>query len=90
MEHDDEGVEQLYRELKTALKYIKKEEITMMMGVFNTKIGCGAEEDVVGAVDLGTRNDKGETLVHICKEHNLSIMNTFLKLQPRRLYTCIV
>lgn len=47
----------------------------MMLGDFNAKIECGAEEDVVGAFGLGTRNDRGESLVHFCKELYLARMN---------------
>lgn len=46
-EHDDEGVEQFYTDLKNALEYTE-------MGDSNAKIRCGAVEDVVAAFGLGT------------------------------------
>lgn len=50
------------------------------MGDLKVRIGCGDKEDVVGAVGLGIRNDRGETLVYFCREQNFAIMNTFFKL----------
>ena len=53
----------------------------------NAKIGQGKVEDVVGGFGLGVRNKRGEQLIEFCQEMDITIMNTFFKLPPRRLYT---
>lgn len=59
----------------------------MVIGDFNTKLGFGGEDDVVGWYSLGERNTRGDRLVQFCFENNLFISNMFFKQHPRRLYT---
>ena len=84
---DDNMIEEFYAELDEAMKLAKKGEITIIMGDFNAKVGAGAVGNVVGNFGLGDRNNRGDRLVQFCTEQQLSIVNTFFKLPPRRLYT---
>ena len=53
----------------------------------NAKIGQGKVDNVVVGFGLGVRNERGERLIKFCQEIDITIMNTFFKLPPRRLYT---
>ncbi|XP_030746820.1 uncharacterized protein LOC115875493 [Sitophilus oryzae] len=53
----------------------------------NAKIGQGIVENVVGHYGLGVRNERGERIIEFCQQTDFTIMNTFFKLPPRRLYT---
>ena len=67
-----------YEQLSTALKHTKKEEVNIILGDMNAKIGQGKVEDVVGGFGLGVRNERGERLIEFCQEMDISIINTFL------------
>lgn len=84
---EDDEVVKFYNDLHNTLKITKKGELTMIIGDFNSKIGAGEEDDVVGKYGLGVRNLKGDALVEFCNEQQLFVANTFFKLPPRRLYT---
>lgn len=85
----DDDVEQLYADIDKAKNYCGNSDITIVMGDFNAKVGCGKREEVVGDFGLGTSNERGDRFVQFCQEQDLIIMNTFFKLHPRRLYTWI-
>lgn len=84
---DDVEVEQFYEEIRQALQTTKKNDINIVMGDINSKIGQGECLDIVGKYGLGTRNERGDRLVQFCQEGNLVVLNTFFALPPRRLYT---
>ena len=84
---DDNMIEEFYAELEETMKLTKKGEITIVMGDFNAKVGAEAVGNVVGNFGLGDRNSRGDRLVQFCTEQQLSVVNTFFKLPPRRLYT---
>lgn len=86
-ESNEQEIENFYEQLRAALKHTKKEEINIIMGDMNAKIGQGKVEDVVGDFGLGVRNERGERLIEFCQEMDITIMNTFFKLPLRRLYT---
>ena len=83
----EQEVEVFYEQLKAALKHTKKQELNLLMGDFNAKVGKGAVDSTVGQFGLGTRNDRGDRLIQFCQEVDSVIMNTFFQLPPRRLYT---
>ncbi|XP_050457429.1 craniofacial development protein 2-like [Cataglyphis hispanica] len=91
-ETDDTEIETFYVELVNTLGDLSNQEITIIMGDFNAKIGEITEDDdlrtVVGRYCLGERNERGERLLlHFCTDNNLFITNTGFKHHPRRLYT---
>ena len=83
----DEEVESFYKDVEKLMKMTKNEEITLLMGDFNAKVGGRRVGDTVGAYGLGVRNERGDTLIGFCQEKNLTIANTWYKLPARRLYT---
>lgn len=81
----EEEIEQFYETLRRALKYTKGNEMCIIMGDFNAKIGRGSVEGIVGEHGLGERNERGDRLVQFCREEDFIIMNTWFRLPPRRL-----
>lgn len=69
------------------MKVDKKDEITVVFGDFNSKIGSGAEGDLAEKYGLGEKNTRGDSLVKFCCEHRIFIANTLFKFLLRRLYT---
>lgn len=86
-EKSDELIEEFYDQLKDLMKLVKNNEVTIIMGDFNAKVGNESEDEIVGRYGLGTRNERGDRMVQFCREHKLAICNTFFQLPPRRLYT---
>lgn len=83
----EEEIEQFYDDVSRTMKLLRKEEVNIILGDFNAKVGQNRTENVTGEHGLGMRNDRGERLVQFCQEKEYCIMNTFFKLPPRRLYT---
>jgi len=83
----DQEIEDFYSQLKQLGTSTKKHDINIVMGDFNAKVGKGKVADIIGDYGLGTRNERGDRLLQFCTEENFSIMNTWFKLPPRRLYT---
>ena len=86
-EHDEEEVEQFYEDLDKAMKQLKSQDIKIVMGDFNAKVGDAKIEDIVGPWGLGTENERGERLVEWCRENDLMISNTWYQNHRRRRYT---
>lgn len=84
-EHDEEEVEKFYEELEEVLNMIKNNEVIIIMGDMNAKIGEGQEGYYVGSHGLGERNERGDRFARFCMEKQLIITNTFFKLPKRRL-----
>lgn len=86
-ESTDEEAEDFYQQLEDITKNLKKQDVTIIMGDFNAKIGRGEVGDIVGKFGLGARNERGDRLIQFCQEKNLTLTNTWFQLPPRRLYT---
>ena len=86
-DHPDEEIEEYYEEVNRTLKTVKSDEILIVMGDMNAKVGKGKCEKIVGNHGLGSRNERGERLVQFCSEEHLSTMDTFFEHPNRRLYT---
>uniref|UniRef100_A0A8D8T8A4 Craniofacial development protein 2 n=1 Tax=Cacopsylla melanoneura TaxID=428564 RepID=A0A8D8T8A4_9HEMI len=86
-EGTEEEVEELYNSINQVMKKLKKQDITIVMGDFNAKVGAGRTSSAVGPFGLGSRNDRGDTLEIFAESNQLVIMNTWFKLHQRKLYT---
>ncbi|XP_023234361.1 craniofacial development protein 2-like [Centruroides sculpturatus] len=85
----DERVEALYDTIGKVISKTKSDEITLVMGDYNAKIGEGKRSDLVGEHGLGISNQTGDRLYEFCQEREMVIANTWFKLPKRRLYTWI-
>ena len=87
MDKPDEEIEEFYASIQKALRSTKKNELTIITGDFNAKVGKGRIEDIVGEHGLGDKNERGDRLIQFCREEDFTIANTWFKLPNRRLYT---
>ncbi|VVC26960.1 Endonuclease/exonuclease/phosphatase [Cinara cedri] len=74
---EDDAIEEVYSGLEELCKLAKGEDNLIIMGDWNAIVGEGAEGQEVGAFGLGTRNERGDRLVDFCKQHDMTITNTF-------------
>jgi len=83
----EEDIEDFYGQLDQAKKQCKSQDILIVMGDFNAKVGKGGYEDIVGSYGLGERNERGDKLIEWCTENSQVLMNTWFQHHPRRLWT---
>ena len=88
-EADESVLETFYETLDDLYKNCKSQEINMLLGNFNAKVGSGKQRKTVEPHGLGTRNERGERLVDWCEEKKLVITNTWFETHPKRKYTWI-
>lgn len=86
-EEEEDIINSYYRDLDALYSSCKSNEITILLGDLNAKVGAGRDGNIVGPHGLGERNERGDRFVDWCKMHNQVIMNTWFKQHPRRLYT---
>uniref|UniRef100_A0A8D8VHS4 Craniofacial development protein 2 n=2 Tax=Cacopsylla melanoneura TaxID=428564 RepID=A0A8D8VHS4_9HEMI len=84
---DDEEIFELYQSINEVLSKLKKEDITVVMGDFNAKLGAGQTSEYIGPFGLGERNQRGDELEIFAETHDLVALNTWFKQPPRKLYT---
>ena len=82
-----EDIEAFYEQVDSARSQCKPEEITLIVGDLNAKVGRGRSGEVVGNYGLGQRNERGDRWVEWCESWEQIIMNTFFRHHPRHLYT---
>ena len=88
--HSEEEINMFYDQLQTTLGTVRSNEMAIIMGDFNAKVGCGADAECgIGEFGLGTRNSSGNILADFCKANDLDLVNTFFNHHPRRRYTWI-
>src|SRR6476661_5925057 len=85
-DYEDEGVEKLYDQLEEILGKQKGTDNIIVMGDFNTVVGEGKEDRLVGKFGFGKRNDRGERLIEFCQSQNLVITNIWFEQEKRRRY----
>jgi len=83
----EEEVETFYNELELAKSYCKSQDILIVQGDFNAKVGNQSEEKTAGPYGLGERNERGEKLIEWATVNNMMITNTWFKQHPRRQWT---
>ena len=86
-ESTEEEVDEFYDQVAEAQNQCKSQDITLVLGDFNAKVGKDRYEDVVGPFGLGERNFRGERLISWCDASNLVLTNTWFKKHPRLLWT---
>ena len=82
-----EEIEAFYELLEDTMKHTKSDEILIVMGDMNAKVGKGRHHNVVGNWGLVKRNERGDRLIEYAVKNEMSIMNTWFNQPPRKLYT---
>uniref|UniRef100_A0A8D8S118 Craniofacial development protein 2 n=1 Tax=Cacopsylla melanoneura TaxID=428564 RepID=A0A8D8S118_9HEMI len=86
-DRSDEEVQEFYNSIELVLKKLKKDELNIVMGDYNAKLGEGRTSELVGPFGLGERNTRGDDLETFAMTNNLVVTNTWFKQPPRKLYT---
>ncbi len=72
-----------------AYRQCKNNEVNVIMGDFNAKVGNATSGKTIGPFGLGNRNERGDRLIHWCEEMGLAVMNTWFDVHPRHRYTWV-
>ena len=86
-ESADEELAQFYSQLEEGMKQCKSNELLLVMGDFNAKVGSEKVEHVIGSHGLGAMNERGRILQEWCYENELCIMNTWFQKKDEKLWT---
>ncbi|GFO42955.1 craniofacial development protein 2-like [Plakobranchus ocellatus] len=72
---EDIKVEKFYEEIEKAKGYLNFQDIIIIMGDFNAKIGDERLEDVDGPSGIGTVNERESRLIEWCQVNDFTITN---------------
>ena len=84
---EESELEKFYDEMDKATKQCKSDELLIVMGDLNAKVGDERIDDVVGPHGLGKQNERGERWIEWCCAHELITANTWFQQPARRIYT---
>ena len=68
-DHNDDDIEQFYKEIWPAINQTKSDEVICMVGDMNAKVGSISHSNIVGNLGLGDKNDRGERLIQFCEQN---------------------
>ncbi|XP_017302944.1 craniofacial development protein 2-like [Diaphorina citri] len=77
LDSNEEEKNKFYDDLNDTLKHKAFQEILIVMGDFNAKVGNSKIDNIVGPHGLGTINSAGQDLINFCNENNMFICNTW-------------
>ena len=83
----EEEIDAFFETLEEAKSQCKPNEVNIIIGGLNAKVGSETDGRTVGPHGTGERNEQGEKWVQWCDSKNMVIMNTWFKEHPRKLYT---
>ena len=86
-ESTEEEIEKFYEELDKAKSFCNSQDVILVMGDFNAKVGSLRHEDTVGPFGLGRKNERGEKLTEWASMNDMAVGNTWYKHPMRRLWT---
>ena len=75
-ECDEEEINQFHNMLEMAKEHCKSQEVVIIMGDLNAKVGEGKHSDVIGMHGLGEWNERGQKWIDWCAANNQIITNT--------------
>ena len=88
--YDNSGVDEFYRELQSLVDQTPKQDILVVQGDWNAKVGEDAQEDwgeVCGSSCNPETNDRGLKLLDFAIYNNLVLANTLGNHKPSRRWT---
>src|SRR6218665_2199492 len=85
----EEDLEDFYNNLTETVEEVPKQEILIVMGDWNAKIGTenSGWEKVMGKFGYGARNERGEKLLEFATDQDLLICNTRFQQKDCRKWT---
>ncbi|KAL1446308.1 hypothetical protein WDU94_012325 [Cyamophila willieti] len=84
---EDSEADELYSRITQIYEKLPKQDVNLVMGDFNAKLGSEQKTELIGSHGLGERNDRGDMLERFMEQYSLVALNTQFKQHPRRLYT---
>ena len=75
-----------WRESK-AKRYMNSQDIVLIIGDFNAKVGDEKVDDIVGPCGIGKLSDRGNKLIQWCQTNKFTITNTWYQNHARRQWT---
>lgn len=61
------------------MNHMPKQDMPIIIGYWNAKVGDKTELNLIRKCGLGVRNKAGDQLMDFCEANNLSIANTWFK-----------
>ena len=85
----EEAIEDFYSDLEDAYKKCGNQDIVIVMGALNAKVGGEQDplQEIVGKYGLGKGNYRGDLWEDWCATHEQVIMNTWFQHHQHHLYT---
>ena len=84
---EEAEVEWFFEDLQDILELTHKQDVLLIIGNWNAKVGSQETPGATGKFGLGMRNEAGQRLIEFCQENALVIANTLFQQYKRRLYT---
>ena len=83
-------LDSFYEELAQAIRRHRNNNI-LLMGDFNAQVGArqNNEEYVLGMFGHGKRSSNGQQLIEFLMEHNLTVLNSLFKKNPKNKWTWV-
>ena len=83
-EAQTEASEKFYEELQEAVCGVPRQDMLVIMGDFNARVGCDDEawHGVIGRNGPNEKNSNGDRLLDFCALNNLVVTNTTFKHRP--------
>ena len=86
---EEAEVERYYQDLQDLLELTPKEDVLLIIGDWNAKVGSQETPGVTGKLGLGIQNEAGQRLIEFCQENALVIANTLFQQHEKTLHTDI-
>ncbi|KAF7239450.1 Meprin A subunit alpha [Varanus komodoensis] len=84
---EEAEVDRFCEGLQHLLELIPKNDVLIIMGDWNAKVGNQKKTGITGKFGRGVQNEAGHRLVEFCQENTMVIANTLFRQPERRLYT---
>ena len=79
--------EWFYEDLQDLLELTPKNNVLLIIGDWNAKVGSQETPVVTGKFGVGVQNEAGQRLIEFCQKNTLVRANTIFQQHKRRLYT---
>ena len=84
---EEAEVEWFYEDLQDILELTPKNDVLLIIGDWNPKLGSQETPGVTGKFGLLVQDEAGQRLIKFCQQNTLVIANTLFQQQKRSLYT---
>ena len=79
-------IEQFYEDLQDLLELTPKQDVLVIIGAWNAKVGSHEIPGITGKFSLGVPNEAGQRLIEICQENALVIATPSSTTQEKTLH----